>query len=87
MVGLLFQPTLAESDEHNRMEYEGVTSKVLGLLVSEPFFALLLGVVTFYAFDKVGVAGDAARAVGDVAFFFQEIVGKADNLIALSTVC
>jgi hypothetical protein len=66
------QPTVAKSDKHNRMESAIGTSVVVGLLVGGPFFGILLGFGTAYAFDKVGAAGDAARAVGDVALFAKK---------------
>lgn len=72
------EPAPAESDEHNRMVSAGVASGVMGLLMGGPFFGILLGFGTAYAFDKDGAAGDAARAVGDVALVAKEKAVEVD---------
>jgi hypothetical protein len=72
------EPTPAESEEHDRMVSAGVASGVMGLLVGGPFFGLFLGFGTAYAFDKDGAAGDAARAVGDVALVAKKKAVEVD---------
>jgi hypothetical protein len=71
------EPTPAESD-HDRMVSAGVASGVMGLLMAGPFFGLLLGFGTAFAFDKDGTAGDAARAIGDVALVAKNKAVEVD---------
>lgn len=65
--------------EHDRMVGAGVLGGAVGLLVGGPFFGLLLGFGTAYATNKDGAAGDAARAVGDVALVAKTKAREVDN--------
>jgi hypothetical protein len=71
-------PNESENLEHDRMVSAGVASGVLGLLLGGPFLALLMGFGTAYAVDKDGAAGDAARAVGDVALLAKRKAIEVD---------
>ena len=64
--------------EHERMVSAGVASGVVGLLMGGPFFGILLGFGTAWAHDKEGAAGDAARAVGDVALVAKNKAKQVD---------
>ena len=80
-------PNESENLEHDRMVSAGVASGVLGLLLGGPFLGLLLGFGTAYAIDKDGAAGDAARAVGDVALLAKHKAIEVDakhNLVEKS---
>lgn len=66
-------------EEHARMVGAGVLGGVVGLLLAGPIFGLLLGFGTAYATNKDGAAGDAARAVGDVALVAKTKAREVDN--------
>jgi hypothetical protein len=75
--------------EHDRMVGAGVASGVVGLLLGGPFFGILLGFGAAWAADKDGAAGDASRAVGDVALLAKTKAREVDskhNLVLKSKV-
>jgi len=73
--------TRSESNisEHDRMVSAGVASGLVGMLVGGPFFGILLGFGAAWASDKDGAAGDAARAVGDVALVAKSKAIEVDS--------
>ena len=80
---------LPEDFEHNRMVGAGVASGVVGLLLGGPFLAAVLGFGTAYATSKDGAAGDAARAVGEVALTAKAKAQQVDakhNIVTKSKV-
>jgi len=56
-----------EQQQQQRQRGAGIASGVVGLLLGGPILALLFGFGAAYAADQEGVAGDAARAIGDLA--------------------
>jgi len=57
----------------------GVASGVVGFLVGGPVLAILLGCGAAYAHDKPGVAGDTARAVGEIAVNIRNKANEIDH--------
>lgn len=81
--------TAAPNLEHDRMVGAGVASGVVGLLLGGPFFGILLGFGAAWAADKEGAAGDASRAVGEVALLAKSKAREVDskhNLVLRSKV-
>uniref|UniRef100_A0A7R9Z7I3 Uncharacterized protein n=1 Tax=Pseudictyota dubia TaxID=2749911 RepID=A0A7R9Z7I3_9STRA len=67
-----------EESEHTRTTAAGVAAGIVGFLFGGPVLALLAGGGTFYAARRRdSVAGDFARAVGDVALTARD---KAEEL-------
>jgi hypothetical protein len=57
----------------------GVAGGVIGLLVGGPFLGVVLGLGSLYASNSDGAAGDAARALGDVALLANNKFKEVDN--------
>lgn len=79
----------SNTTEHDRMVGAGVASGVVGLLMGGPFLGMLLGFGAAYCTNKEGAAGDAARAVGDVALVAKSKAQEVDekhNLVTKSKI-
>jgi hypothetical protein len=70
-----------EKDYHQQQRVVGaaVAASVVGLLMGGPILAVLLGCGATYACHQGGAAGDAARAVGDVALTVREKAEEFDK--------
>jgi hypothetical protein len=75
-----------EPDEETEEEQQqtltvsaGVAGGVVGLLVGGPVLAILTGFGTAYATQQEGAAGDAARAVGQLALEAQQKAVQVDR--------
>lgn len=66
------QQTMRNNPEHDRMVASGTAGAVVGLLIGGPFLAAIAGFGSAYATQKEGVAGDATRALGEVALTAKE---------------
>jgi hypothetical protein len=70
----------ANNRDHDRMVASGTAGAVLGLLTGGPVGALIAGFgLAYYSTRKDGAAGDAARAVGDVALIASEQARELDE--------
>lgn len=79
------------SGESNELDQDGekrrrelvtgasVASGVFGCLLGGPILALLLGYGAAYACKREGAAGDAARAIGEVALVFRQKAKALDD--------
>jgi len=71
--------TEEEQQRRSRKIGAGVATGTLGFLVGGPILAVVFGFGTAYAFEKQGAAGDAARAVGDLAISAKEKAQEIDR--------